>query len=332
MRQALFILFVVLFSWNAYGQDPQFSQFYSAPMYLNPAFAGNTLQSRFVANYRNQWPSIPGAFVSYALSYDHNFEDINSGVALAIQHDKAGSAGLRYTNFATQYSYTIKLSRRWAAKPGLNFSYTIRDIDYSELLFGDQLLSQNSSSISVPTREKPVTYADIGAGGLLYSRNVWVGMAAQHLNQPNQSLIGGESKLPIRFSLHGGYNITVSKSVKKLTLSSITLTGNYKAQQKWDQLDLGLYFDYKPFVVGLWYRGLPALKSEEGNINHDALVVLLGYKINDFRVGYSYDLTISRLLTNTGGAHEISVIYEFASSDKKRKRKRQRFLVPCAKF
>jgi hypothetical protein len=49
----------------AVGQDYQFTQFYAAPVNLNPAFTGNTTQSRLVMNYRNQWTAIPGAFVTY---------------------------------------------------------------------------------------------------------------------------------------------------------------------------------------------------------------------------------------------------------------------------
>jgi hypothetical protein len=48
--------------------------------------------------------------------------------------------------------------------------------------------------------------------------------------------------------------------------------------------------------------------------------------------GYSYDLSISKLITNSGGAHEISIIYEIASERKKRKRRRSKFIIPCAKF
>jgi len=36
------------------AQDAQFSQFYAAPLYLNPAFAGSTSQALVGANYRNQ--------------------------------------------------------------------------------------------------------------------------------------------------------------------------------------------------------------------------------------------------------------------------------------
>ncbi|MGM0478992.1 MAG: type IX secretion system membrane protein PorP/SprF, partial [Bacteroidota bacterium] len=34
------------------AQDPQFSQFYANPIYLNPAFAGSHGCPRFAANYR----------------------------------------------------------------------------------------------------------------------------------------------------------------------------------------------------------------------------------------------------------------------------------------
>ena len=67
-------------------------------------------------------------------------------------------------------------------------------------------------------------------------------------------------------------------------------------------------------------------------MNNDAIAVLVGLSIPDrnFRIGYSYDVSISRLAANTGGAHEISIIYEAAS--RKKKRRSRRFLVPCAKF
>ncbi len=47
-----------------------------------------------------------------------------------------------------------------------------------------------------------------------------------------------------------------------------------------------------------------------------------------FSIGYSYDFTINKLLTSTGGAHEIALIYEF--SDKRKKRKRH--MIPCPEF
>ncbi|HRN35560.1 MAG TPA: type IX secretion system membrane protein PorP/SprF, partial [Flavobacteriales bacterium] len=68
-----------------------------------------------------------------------------------------------------------------------------------------------------------------------------------------------------------------------------------------------------------------------GYQNNDAIALLAGFKAGDWRFGYSYDITISRLAINSGGAHEITAVYEFADKRKKRSMARRR-VVPCAKF
>lgn len=173
----------------------------------------------------------------------------------------------------------------------------------------------------------------MGAGTIFYMRRWWAGVAFHHINRPNQSLLALENRLPMRFSLHGGYNIAIKKNLKKKDISSVTLLANYKAQGKWDQLDFGAYFKYKIVTAGVYYRGLPFVKRNGYNQpNHDAVVALLGFEYKDLAFGYTYDLSISKLITNSGGAHEVSLIYEIASDRKKRKRRRSRFIIPCAKF
>ena len=60
----IFIVLMLTTALDLYAQDPQFSQFYANPVYLNPAFAGTARCPRVVLNYRNQWPGIPGNFVT----------------------------------------------------------------------------------------------------------------------------------------------------------------------------------------------------------------------------------------------------------------------------
>ena len=64
MYKLMFLLAVLMLAAGetVTAQDPQFSQFYAAPLYLNPAFAGSTGQARVGANYRNQWPAIDANF------------------------------------------------------------------------------------------------------------------------------------------------------------------------------------------------------------------------------------------------------------------------------
>ena len=62
--------------------DPQFTQFYANPIYLNPAFAGSKICPRFAMNYRNEWPSLTGNYVTYSMSYDQYFKNISGGIGV----------------------------------------------------------------------------------------------------------------------------------------------------------------------------------------------------------------------------------------------------------
>ena len=102
MRASLKIAIILVFFMGGkiVAQDAQFSQFYAAPLIINPALTGNTIQDRFSLNYRNQWPAVPNskAFTTYAFSYEHNFDDSNSAIGALVYHDRAGLAGLRTTS------------------------------------------------------------------------------------------------------------------------------------------------------------------------------------------------------------------------------------------
>ena len=92
------------------------------------------------------------------------------------------------------------------------------------------------------------------------------------------------------------------------------------------QIDLGVYWFKTPLVFGVWYRGIPTF----GNYpKWDALILLVGYKTDQLHVGYSYDFTISKLLGATGGSHEVSVMFEFKTN---KKRKRRIHAIPCPEF
>ncbi len=314
-----------------------FSQFYAAPLYTNPAFTGATIEHRFAMNYRHQWPSIPGAFDAYHAAYDYNASEINSGFGLIFNREDAGSFGLTTNQIAFSYSYRFRLNRNTYLAPGMKFGFVSRGIDFGKLVFNDQLESNSASTLDMDAfADQNVNYLNIDFGGLLYSENYWVGFSASHLNRPNQSLLGDDAvaQLPIKYNFQAGYKFSLSgPTIKNRNAKDITAALLYEAQERYDQLDLGAYYNHEPFVFGFWYRGLPLFKKYEGvPQNNDAVIVLVGYSLPDrnLRVGYSYDITISRLATNSAGAHEISIVYEVAS--KKKKRRSRKFIVPCAKF
>lgn len=339
MRKLTYISFLGIFVFIgilARAQDQQFTQFYAAPMLLNPAFAGTSIQTRVATNYRNQWPALPRAFVSYNFSFDHFFADVKSGVGLNVSHDRAGTGALTYTNVSLQYAYEFNITRKISLRPAITVGYGSNFLDIDKLTFGDQLARQDAGLTTLdPDRsrfqQKPVAYPDFGAGFLIYADKFWLGASVFHINEPVHSLVGRESVLPRRFSAHGGFRFKLSEVGAFSKRQFIVPAFNYQLQGLFDQLDIGFYYEYDPVIIGMWYRGLPGVKKNANNtINQDAIAVLVGYEINNMQIGYSYDLTVSSLTPNSGGAHELSVILEFAS--KKSKKRNKRRVMPCAKF
>lgn len=332
----LFTLFVlIVISDIAPAQDMQYSQFYAAPLYLNPALAGANSCSRFSTNYRQQWPGVPGKFSSFILSYDHQLPKKNSSFGLLITKDQAGSGKLGSTSGSLIYAYQLNITRKWTLNAGFQGTFTNRSINFYDLYFVDQLLTGSAATVEIPVTQK-VNYFDVSSGLVLYSKRFWAGFAAHHLNSPNQGIVTEKSQLPIKLSLHAGYQLpagTSSEAKRNIDKVSVTPAINYKHQGKFDQLDAGIYYTYQPVVLGLWYRGLPIKKYDKTAPNNDALVLLVGMSYNRFTFGYSYDVTISKLLVSSSrGAHEISLSYQFCDLKSLKSKRRVSKFVPCPKF
>ncbi len=304
------------------AQDPQLSQFYAAPLYLNPALTGNTVQDRLILNYRSQWVGLPHGFDTYAVSYDHRAALVHSGYGLMVMHDQAGAHGLSFTHIAANYSYEARINGRRAIRTGLRMGYTMRSYDPSNFLFADQVIRDNAASSIESNLIARNSYLDVSMGGLYFDEHTWVGISFNHLNRPEQSLtLSGNARLPVRTSIHTGYRFSVLGKNSYKGKSTITLATHYKSQGKWDQFDIGAYFDYDRIMAGVWYRGLPGFKSyEPGYPNSDAVVILVGFEADkQWHIVYSYDVTISWLTPSTGGAHEISLTYEWPRKTKRGK-------------
>jgi type IX secretion system PorP/SprF family membrane protein len=319
----------ILFSVNA--QDPQFSQFYSSPLYLAPSFAGTSGGGRLIINYRDQWPRLTSTFITAAFSADYYLEKYRSGVGLLLLRDDAGNGLMNLTRLGLNYSFNFNITQKWKFRPGLQAYYYWESIDYSFLTFGDQILrsgnggSTPGSSIEMDKllSTEPVSHIDFTTSLLAYSDLYWFGFTMDHLMFFSNTLASGGDYIPFRYAAFGGGKYHIKSKTIRRKEESVTVAFNFFTQKNISYLDLGTYYTHEPLNFGIWYRGLPVFP---GNPNLGAITLLLGYKFAAFRLGYSYDFTISKLITQTGGAHEVSVIYSFV--DKKRKKVKHKAL-PC---
>lgn len=310
-----FLLIVLLSSFlfqKSWSQDAEFSQFYAAPLHLNPAMIGFSEAPRFVANVRDQAPSFEHAYITSAVSYDQHFYKYNSSVGVSILGDVAGR-GLYNSYLVTgYYAYQLDLTSKIKAKAGFQAGYLQRTIAEDQLVFRDMLDPLTGEVIS-NTAEAPLTKSsvhlfDVGAGILLYDDSFFAGVSVKHLTTPDVSFtddISENNRLDMRFSVHLGK--TFSKAPKSFGDNPAYITPNllFVKQGEFQQINGGAYVGKGIFFGGLWFR--------HTIYNADALIMLLGIKAGIFKIGYSYDFTISQVQT-TVGAHEFSLTFDMGQS------------------
>jgi type IX secretion system PorP/SprF family membrane protein len=280
------------------AQDPTFTQFYANPLYLNPAFAGSHGCPRFALNYRNEWPSLSGNYVTYSASYDQYFKNISGGFGVLATHDQQGQGTINTSMLGIVYSYHLKVTRKFSMMFGARAAWYQKFLDWDKLTFGDMIDPRRGfiySTGDVP-RGGSRGFFDASAGVVGYSKSFFFGFAAHHLNTPNESMIIGDSPLPMRFTGHMGADIPLGKKSKYSNGTNIMPNVIYQYQNGFQELSIGTYVKYGAFNVGVWYR------------NRDAFIMTIGVNTGKFKLGYSYDVTVSKLNNGvSGGSHELSL-------------------------
>ncbi len=321
-------LFLVLIVTNgADAQIHKFTQVFNQPMILNPAYTGNIEYSRIIVNTGRRWPGFSqgkqARFDTYSISVDQFFPKQGVAGGILLNHDRSGSANLIETNLGL---FAVKefSGADWIFRFGVEADYSTLKIDFSDLIFEDQIITGNTTSQeSLVGTTGEVGFFDFSFGAIFSTQNAWLGMAFHHLNEPDISLVDEKTILPTKITAHGGIRLT-TKGKSTFDIYSI-----YQTQAQIDQLSLGVTMTYhvghKPskvapmevssFDVGIRYNGISF--SEEVTINSgrvDPFAFSIGVKFLNFplsSISYSYELPfLSTLSTSTGGAHEISLRFQ----------------------
>lgn len=307
------------------GQDPIYSQFFMTPMHINPAFAGVNYSPTIASNYRLQWPGITTTYSTFSLSYDQFFESSNLALGAHILSDAAGEGALNTTKASGILGYRLPINRSTFIRGGIELSYVQRRLNWEKFVFYDGLVANNGAytpgGSSIPSSEiAPGNlrrgYLDISSGLLLYNSNYFIGISFDHMNTPVDEFLQNDEQnyigLPIRLTVNGGYQMNIGRPSRDNLQNYFTPSILYVKQGSFQQLNFGGYFGLSQLFGGLFYR--------LGGGNSDALIINFGIRSNNWKIGYSFDLTTSGIsLSGSGGSHEIGMNYIFGDGEPKYK-------------
>ena len=327
MKKFFTLVLSLVITAATFAQDIHYSQFFNAPMLLNPALTGFTPGAyRVGVNYRNQWFSATGGgfgaspYMTTALNGDVpiKVKDDVVGVGLFLANDQAGANTFSTIMVCASASYikTLGKNKNHHLSAGFQLGFTNTSINTGGFQFASQF-NDNVFSSSLSSNENigktHVIYPNINAGLLWYGKisdglGLYAGGSLFNLSSPKYDILANQKNdLYLRWNVHAGADITIAKKYHLLPALM------YMRQAVDNQLNTGLGFgidfaDDMNLTLGLYNR-VNTLKA--GGANGDCIIPYLAVEIKGFKLGISYDATLSQL-KNAGsaiGALELSLSY-----------------------
>ncbi len=299
------------------AQDPHFSQFYANPINLNAAFAGTADGNRIVAHHRRQW-SRPTQYTTSMLTMDGKLSSAQSGWGVQVMQDNHSGGTFKQLSVNAVLAHRVKLSKTKYLGMGFKLGAYQKYLDWSGLTFEDQF--DGRDGIVNATNERfgkdKILNGDVSVGFLYHSDNFFAGITGSHLNRPSEDFtISSNYNLPIKYTAHAGYIFEIIHPGQTQFLSPNIVI---EKQGEFQYINLGMYYGNETFSLGGWYR-----------VN-DAIIGSIGVNVNEFKIGYSYDVTVSKIANGRNNSHEISLAYLFEFPEKYNRK--GRYKGKCPKF
>ncbi|HEX8357296.1 MAG TPA: PorP/SprF family type IX secretion system membrane protein [Segetibacter sp.] len=302
---------------HAAAQDLHFSQYFNAPLLVNPANTGFIPDGdyRLGVNYRNQWANIGNPYKTFSAYGDgqifgDRFENGWIGVGGALLRDVAGSGNLTNTRAFGSIAYHQAVGLGSLVSAGFNIGYVNKRVDFTKLTFDNQW-NGKFFDISAPSGEpfvsNQVNYFTLQAGvnyAYYPNENTYlnVGVSASNINRPRESFFSPgltDDRIATRLTtfVNGSFrasdawivnpNVYVSKMS---TAWEVVAGGNAQRNLSGD--------GNTQLIMGAYYRV------------SDAIIPVVGFQQNGYKLTFSYDATASSLknYNQSRGAYEFSIV------------------------
>jgi type IX secretion system PorP/SprF family membrane protein len=309
----IYLLFAVIIVFSGKAQDMHFSQFYSAPLQLNPALTGFfPCDWRFGLNYRSQWASVL-PFKTQGVWGDGKFNKSFFqhdwfGIGGMVYNDNAGDGLMKNTKFMLNLAYHKGFFRNemFNTSLGMSMGLVNRNADIGGMVFDSQW---NGSTFS-PSAGNGETigrnsfyYFDLNVGALLTFKKsryeTYLGGSINHITKPDISFTGAQQNMAIRYIIHGGGTI----HAKQITIKPQFMVSS---QSRAREIIFGANFIYNYSGVDLYFGIFDRLS---GN-----LIPTLGFDWKGWLFMFTYDVNYAPYLSSVigiKGGWELSLIKTF---------------------
>ena len=280
-------------------QDPQFTQFMHNKLIYNPGYAGTSQAICTNVMYRQQWVNFPGAPKTALLSFDMPIGQLPLGIGLNVMNDQIGYAKTLFARLALAYNRVGFAGGPGVLGIGVDGGILQQQFNGNWITpDGPGTIDHNIPQYQTNPNLNKLTY-DLGFGAYYGIANkMYVGISSTHLAA--QDISAGSN---VKYSLARHYYIMAGYTFNLTPEHSLTPNIKVKTDAASTQVDINVTYIYdQRFWVGVSYR------------MQDAIAPMLGarfLKDKSLKVGYSYDVTMSKIKGYSAGTHEIMIGYCF---------------------
>lgn len=297
MRYSLFghiiIALLLLTSVGAFAQqDPMFTQYMNNPVLINPAYAGSNGATNINGIFRKQWVGFDWQPTTTSLSVNSPFWNYQVGAGFTFLHDKIGP--LSQTGIYIDYAYSIDISPTSRFSLGLKtgFNFFQKDLRGLTTVEFDNWVFESDDINKM--------LFNTGIGAFYYNEMMFAGFSVPKLirnslteKENTYELVGREER-HLFFTMGAVFDINPIMKFKPSTMLRMVNGSPYSAE-----ITATLIF-YERLWAGLMYRF------------GDAPGAHARYQVDDkLQIGYSYDMSNSRIKAYNSGSHEIYISYIF---------------------
>ena len=312
------VVVVLLFSASMLrAQDIHFSQFYNAPLVINPGQTGIFRgDQRFSANYRNQWQAANVPYTTFLGAYDQKLlnkrmDEQFLSVGGFLYYDEAGDADLSTLNVSLSGSYSRVIDRANIVSLGAQVGIGARSFDDSYTT-DNQFVNgrfEETAATGENFGSSSRVYPDLAVGLNWHGQqpgkrtNFDVGVALYHFHQPNTAFAMQEDA-PLATRLSVQFLPTVQLTDKLDGLVQVMT----QIQDTYVETVGGLAARYHLSTKRGKELALQAGGAMRLNAVNDAFVPSVQVFYQNWQVGLSYDLNISdfNIATNQRGGLELA--------------------------
>ena len=285
---------------------------------LNPSFYGfKEAPSIGVANTNQRILNEDGYIQNTFAFGSFYFEDYNVSLALDVNNFQISALGFNATQINVHYIHKTQISYNWTMNTSLSLGYGNNKLDFSSLIFGDQIDpysgSVNGFSIDPVNANNNIVYFDTGVSAHAHNNeNMFFGLSIKHLNKPNISFNNDSNDTKdLHLSVQAGYELDINPLGQSFLPedSFLFLYSSFSKQASKSRISLYQEIVLDNFSLGINQHLNSYKESGLGAIGTSASVFFNQIEIG---INYSFEIASKNITAIPYNHFEIYMVFDFS--------------------